>query len=329
LFLAGISFVCYRRPVPDDFDRYIYEAIVRGKSQPLEVIYGIVKHESPRAEESSILDSPEHLRELEPMYAIRPVYIEAISLISPVLPIQKAINFISAASLFGIGLVVLWWTKKALPTALLMAAYPVVILGRLGTPDALAALLAILGLFLLDRENYDALALAILFLSLGVRTDNILLLLAVLAWLVWEKRIAVHSGGLLALLSAAMVFAVNRWAGNYGWIVLFRFSFVGGRYPSQLPHVLSLREYFSALVLGASVIFSRLSIWLLMGILAWLRRPTVLLPLIGIAALAHFLLYPSPEDRYFIWAYIVTGIVLVRSFEATGAPSGMKASDLP
>jgi Gpi18-like mannosyltransferase len=202
-----------------------------------------------------------------------------------------------------------------------MAAYPVVILGRLGTPDALAALLAILGLFLLDRENYDALALAILFLSLGVRTDSVLLLLAVLAWLVREKRIAVYSGGLLAVLAVAIVFAVNRWAGSYGWIVLFRFSFVGGRYPSQLPHVLSLREYFSTLVRGASVIFSHLSIWLLLGILAWLRRPTVLLPLIGIAALAHFLLYPSPEDRYFIWAYIVTGIALVRSFEATGTPS--------
>ncbi len=254
------------------------------------------------------------------MYAIRPLYLEAISLIGSVLPIQKAINFISAASLFGIGLVVLWWTGKVVPTALLMAAYPVVILGRLGTPDALAALLAILGLFLLDRENYYALALAILFLSLGVRTDNILLLLAVLAWLVWEKRITVYSGGLLALLAVAIVFAINRWTGSYGWIVLFRFSFIGGRYPAQLPHVLSLREYFSALIRGAFVIFSHLSIWLLMGILAWLRRPVVLLPLIGIAALAHFLLYPSPEDRYFIWAYIVTGIALVRSFEATAQP---------
>jgi len=73
LFLVGLAYVCYRRPVPDDFDRYIYEAIVRGKSQPLEVVYDTVKHENPRAEESSVLDSPQHLRELEPLYAIRPL----------------------------------------------------------------------------------------------------------------------------------------------------------------------------------------------------------------------------------------------------------------
>ncbi len=329
LFLAGISFVCYRHPVPDDFDRFIYEAIIRGKSQPLEVVYDLVKHESPRAEASSILDSPGHLRELEPMYAIRPLYLEVISAISMILPIQKAINFISAASLFGIGIVALCWTKEPVLTALLMASYPIIILGRLGTPDALAALLTMLSLLLLYQETHLALALGLLFLSLGVRTDNILLLLAVLAWLVWKKRMAVYSGGLLVIFAVALVFAINRWAGNYGWIVLFRFSFIGGRYPAQVPHTLSLREYLSAFLRGTSTIFSHLSIWLLMGILAWLRRPMALLPIVGAAALAHFLLYPSPEDRYFIWAYIVTGIALVRSFEGTRTARQLYAPDLP
>jgi hypothetical protein len=328
LFLLGISFVCYRRPVPDDFDRYIYEAIVRGRSQPLDVVYAIVKHENPRAEESSILDSPEHLRELEPMYAIRPLYLISISTLSAILPIQHAINFISAASFFGIGLVVLCWTRHPILSVLLMAAYPVVALGRLGTPDAFAALLAILSLWLLDQENRLALGLGVLFLSLGVRTDNILLLFAVLAWLVWAKRMKVPVGGLLAAIALALVFAINRWAGSYGWIVLFRFSFVGGRYPAQLPHTLSLREYFTALLRGTFAICSHVSIWLLMGILAWLRRPENLLPLVGVAALAHFLLYPSPEDRYFIWAYVVAGIALVRSFEGASVAPDLKAPSL-
>jgi hypothetical protein len=35
-------------------------------------------------------------------------------------------------------------------------------------------------------------------------------------------------------------------------------------------------------------------------------------------------MFPSPEDRYFIWAYIVTGIALIRSFDPPGLdmPSG-------
>jgi hypothetical protein len=103
--LAGLAFVCYRRPLPDDFDRYIYEAVIRSKSQPIEQVFAAVKHSSPRAEGSTVLDSPQHLRELEPLYAIRPLYLRLISLLSAILPIQKAIDVISAASLFGIGLV--------------------------------------------------------------------------------------------------------------------------------------------------------------------------------------------------------------------------------
>ncbi|MGO9443029.1 MAG: hypothetical protein ACLPXM_21040, partial [Terriglobales bacterium] len=84
VFLAGLAFACYRFPI-DNLDRYIYEAVVRGKSEPVGAVYAVVKHESPRAEQSSVLDSPQHLQELEPMYAIRPIYVAAISAGSRVL----------------------------------------------------------------------------------------------------------------------------------------------------------------------------------------------------------------------------------------------------
>ena len=137
MFLAGLAFACYRRPI-DNLDRYIYEAAVRGKSQSVQVVYPIVKHESPRAEESSILDSPQHLLELEPMYTIRPIYLVVIRVVSSVFLMQSAIRFISATALFGIGIIVLVWTKRPLLSCLLVAASPVVSLGRLGGPDALA-----------------------------------------------------------------------------------------------------------------------------------------------------------------------------------------------
>jgi hypothetical protein len=87
------------------------------------------------------LDSLQHLREIEPLYAIRPLYLKLIEALSEVLPVQHAINCISALSFLGIGIVVLLWTKAPLQSALLMAYYPVLLLGRMGTPDALAALL--------------------------------------------------------------------------------------------------------------------------------------------------------------------------------------------
>jgi hypothetical protein len=269
LFLAAVAVACYRHPIPEDFDRYIYEAIVRGETQPLEVVYAIVKHENPRAESSSILDSPQHLRQLEPMWAIRPIYLAAISLLNRTLPIQKAISLISAISMFGVGIVVLCWTKQPVLGGLLMAATPVPLLGRFGTPDALAALLVISALWTLHRNR--SLALGMLFVSIGVRTDDILILFAILGWLVWEKRLPRVAAAALGAFALGIVFAINHWAGNYGWIVLFRFSFIGGRSPAQIPHTLTLGEYIRVLARGIYTILDQVAAWLLLGVLAWKR----------------------------------------------------------
>ncbi|MGA2746899.1 MAG: hypothetical protein ABSE44_19535 [Candidatus Sulfotelmatobacter sp.] len=323
LFLAGLAFACYRSPV-DNLDRYIYEAIVRGKSQPVEAVYAVVKHASPRAEQSSILDSPQHLQELEPMYAIRPVYLAVISGLSRGVPIQSAISLISAASLFGIGLVVLFWTQRPLLAGLLMAAIPILVLGRLGGPDALAAVLVISALWLVDSNIIVALGL--LFLSLGARTDDILILFAVLVWLAWDRRLPRLVAGALAVAALGIVLGINHWAGNYGWVVLFRFSFVGGRYPAQIPHVLTAGEYVRGLWRGTYAIADQVAIWVLLGILAWRRSRDPLLIVAGCAVLAHFLLYPSGEDRYLIWAYVVAGVSLIRALDGDQAPKLTKNS---
>lgn len=314
LFLLGISFVCYSHPVPDDFDRYIYEAIVRGKSQPVSEVYAIVKHENRRAEESSVLDSPEHLQELEPLYKIRPLYLGLISLVSWKFPIQQSITLISAACYFGIGLVVLFWTKRPLESGLLMAAYPLLVLGRIGTPDALAGLLAIGGLWMIAEEIALVAGLFLLFLSVSARTDNLLILLAVLAWLAWEKRVKLWIAGPIALLALAFTAGINFAAGNYGWIVLFRLSFLGGGSPAQISHSLSTHEYLSVFARNFTVIFSHVAIWILLGILAWRKSRNPLLIVVALTTVAHFILFPSPEDRYLIWAYIVVGVGVIQAF---------------
>jgi hypothetical protein len=315
LFLLGVCLVCYRRPMPDEFDRYIYEAIVRGRTQPIEQVYDAVKHESPRAESSTVLDSPQHLRELEPLYAIRPLYIEIVSLASAFLSIPNAINFVSAASFFGIGIVVYLWTGKPVLSALLLSPYQVLLLGRAGTPDGLAALLVVLGLWFIHR-NRSTLALCVLFVSLAVRTDNVLVLLAVLTWLTLERKLLVYKAVLLAALGVVVVVGINRWAGNYGWVVLFRYSFVSGRYPALIPHTLTFREYFAAFFSGIAVIMTRVALWLLLGMFAYLHEHSRMLLVCAAAVAAHFAMFPSQEDRYLVWAYIVVGSVAICTFGA-------------
>lgn len=316
LFLLCVAFVCYRRPVPDDFDRYIYEAILLGRSQPVDTVYNLVKHESPRTEASSILDSPQHLRELEPLYAIRPLYLGIIALVSTVLPVQQAISFVSAASLLGIGVMVMLWTQRPVLSGLLIAASPVAELGRIGSPDALAALFAISALWLIERRKVHF-GLFLLFLSLGIRTDSILILGSVLAWLVWEHRLSAYVAGAQAIAALGVVLLIDHWAGNYGWVVLFRFSFIAGRYPALIPHTLTPGEYLSAFGRGVEIIFSQFSIWLFVGLLAWMRRPNALLVVAGVAVIAHFALFPSPEVRYLTWAGIIAAVMLVQSLDET------------
>jgi hypothetical protein len=323
LLVLGVSLASYLHPVENDFDRFIYEAIILSRSRPIDAVYNIVKHENRRAEASSVLDSPQHLQEIEPMFAIRPLYLLIVSWVAVFIPLPHAINAVSAISFFGVGLVAIAWSRRPILTGMFMSAYPLLLLARIGSPDALSALLVISGLWLVAECKLEAAGLLLLFLSLSARTDNLLLVLIVLVWLAWEKRLSYLFAAAVASFSVALVLAINHWAGNYGWIVLFRCSFVDPlRWPAGAGHSLSLREYTSALVRALTTIAVHVTLWVLLGILAWMRRHDRVLIVVAVAAAAHFLLFPSPEDRYFLWAYIVAGVSLIRSVSPSDVARG-------
>ena len=334
-FLLCVGVVCLLRPVPDDFDRYIYEAIVRGRTQSLQAIYPIVKHSNPRAEASSVLDSPEHMGQLEPLYAIRPVYIWAIELLARTgLPIQKAINGVSAMSLVGIGLLLFGCTRAPLPCALIMASPAIVLLGRMGTPDALSALFILSSAWALS-ERKDLLGLLLLMTSVWVRTDNVLLVLILLAWLGFEGRLRFLHAGVLAALALCSVLFINHYSGNYGWSILFHYSFIGGRSPAEVPTHVTFRQYAVAFAKGAEQIGGQqMSLWILLGITAFYRgaRPAkfrwMLVPF-AVAAATRFVLFPTIEDRYFAWAYLVVGAAFLEGMFPNEASASQPASSTP
>ena len=318
-FLVALCFVCFKKPIPEEFDRYVYESIARTRRQTVQTIYPIVKHSSPRAEASSIMDSPEHLGQLEPLYAIRPLYLEAIAIAADAgIPYQPAISLISVASLFLIGVTLLWWTGRPLYSALLLASPAVVGIARSGTPDALAALFLVTSVWALTND-WMLPGLSILLASVWVRTDNLLFVLTALIWLMWRKKLSPVKSAALAGLAAASVLAINYFSGNYGWSVLFRYTFVGGRYIAYVPPDLKLSEYVSAVASGIRQIGNQeVTLFLLVGLAAfkWLPKAEALrslLVVVAAAALLRFALFPNPENRYFAWAYLITGTAFIRA----------------
>jgi hypothetical protein len=322
VFLAGLCCVCFLRPVSDDFDRYIYEALLRGRYEDVQKIYPTLKRENPRVAASSVLDSPEHLAQLEPLYAIRPLYLRTIEVVARTgVPIQRAINLVSALSLFGVGIVLLSWTRRPAYCALLMATPAIVVLGRIGTPDALSSLLVLSSAWALVRQRIFA-GVLLLLTSIWARTDNILIVLLVLAWLTWTSKLSLSQSAIFGIVAAASVLVIDHFSGNYGFSVLFRYSFIAGKYPAEiLPHV-TWREYIAALGHGLEEIGGQeLALWILIGVAAWRWLPKsfvsrqLLVP-VALAAVARFLLFPSPENRYFAWAYLIVGACFI---EAIGA----------
>lgn len=329
VFLAALCFVCFKNQVPGDFDRYVYEALVRGKHQSVQVIYPILKHSYPRAEASSILDSPEHLGQLEPLYAIRPMYVQAIAVVAYTgMSYQRAISLVSTLSLFLIGTILLTWTGRPAYSALLVATPAVVGLARIGTPDALSAFFLLTSAWAVATNRMFP-GLALLLASVWVRTDNVLFVIVILIWLAWTKKLLLPHATVLTGLACASVFLINYLSGNYGWRVLFRYSFLGGRYVANVAPDVSFSDYLTMVFVGVRQIGGQeMALFVLIGLAAtkWLPATDSLRPLLtcaAIAAITRFLLFPSPEDRYFTWAYLIAGAALIQAIDAgrsTGQP---------
>jgi hypothetical protein len=321
VFSFAITLACFLRPSTEDFDRFVYEALVRSAHQPVEEIYTMVKHESPRAEISSVLDSPAHLAQLEPLYAIRPLYLRIVSACALVLAPRRAINAVSAGSLLLIALLAFWFTGRALYSGLFMMSPEVIVLGRLGGPDALSTLVVGAGCIALLKDRMFP-GLLLLMLSIWIRTDNVLLALVLLAWLVWNEKIKPSHALVLGALAIGCVEYINFFSGNYGWKVLLHYSFVGGRYPAEITTGITVSQYLKTFLQNLASLLPQLSPFMLLGAAAWqVNRSSerqILLPVL-IAAAARYALFPSMEARYFASACLMAGLIFIRAIPRTSA----------
>jgi hypothetical protein len=180
------------------------------------------------AYKAAVFNDPNSLEQNLPFYTIKIVYVELMRLLKRAgVPYPEASYAISAffASLSILSIAVLsahfgvplFWT----PLFAVFAGFHN--LPRYSTPDAIACFVALISVYLFIKNRRSIYFLAVLMPL--IRTDLLLLsiILMVLIYYVRKDRRSVIFG-FLALLT---YMGVNHFAGSYGYITLFNFTFIG------------------------------------------------------------------------------------------------------
>jgi hypothetical protein len=255
-----------------------------------------------------------------PFFAIRPLYNLTLRQLSKTrLGLLRSALFISAASYFLLGLLLLSWTQKyaSVPVSVILALVtvlspPITMLGRKATSDALATLVAFTALYLLFETPAITAGLVVLLASIYFRTDFVALAGPALV-VSWRRgKIQPWHGVALSALAVGSVLAINHFAGDYGIAMLYFRNFVGTPIaPGEMIVHLSFREYLSAFRSGITQFASSYGLpFALPGIAAfWVssRARQLLAVSAGYLAL-HFLLLPNWQERWFGVFYLSLGV---------------------
>jgi hypothetical protein len=163
--------------------------------------------------------------------------------------------------------------------------------------------------------------------SVYVRTDNVLLVLSVLAYLsILNHTIEKAKAAVLAALAIGSVFVINHFAGDYGARLLYYRAFIAPPVaPGELVAHFGFHDYVVALRAGvAEVLHGDFIAFALMGVVGLLKRPTSAILGLVIVTVAYstsrFVIFPLVEGRYFGLFFLVMGISLVSTLLARHAP---------
>lgn len=263
-----------------------------------------------------------------PFYSIRPGYIFLIRLANLAgFDMFDAPRVVSGIGYLGIGFLLYFWGMEYTNGILLFLWASVVMvsgvmlhLARLVTPDAISTLLVLAGLYLAIEKDRLLPGLLLLFGALFIRTDDVLIILAVLAWLTLKHRLKFYQSTVLAALGCGVVEILNKLSGNYGWKVLFNVSFMKySAYPSAETANVSALQYLRVASHNFHVLDqSYLPLVLLMGVIAWLVKPgykiCTVLGVVGIAMAMHFVLYPTHEVRDYAPLTLISLLAMLSAF---------------
>lgn len=290
-----------------------------------------------------VFQQPEAFYDIMPFYNIKFIYIYSIYALSKLgLSIIHAILAISVLSYLVFSSLLFFIFRRELekqpifllPLYLLTFSSPIIIAARSTTPDMFGAVLLLLGVFLVLKKQI-LWGIAILILSLWVRTDNIIFIGVLLFYMKFfgygEYKInwKVFIWG--SIIALAFYKGINTYFHNFGYWKLYYNSFIDPiSYPSSFDAVVSNNQVY--LILKdkiASLIALRdnkpITYFPFMMILAMisvvyslkngvkLNNIYIALLLISVFTLVFkFAIFPNIQERYFVSYFVIIFIALIK-----------------
>lgn len=337
----GLSYmanaVAMRGASVEEIHDTVYRAAKAGMPAPAFAHLTGNDESAPATENDSFRDratNSYHFAEYLPCFAIRPIFTELVYVLHYWFGVGllNSILLIPVASYWVMGCVVLAWLCRYLATEMavllsmgLMLTPPLWDLPRSTTPDSLSALMVLSAVFLLFEQRKLLPGLILLIASVYVRTDNVILVGFVLAYLcLAESDLRVSHAAVLSLVAICSVALINHFAGDYGPKMLYyRIEHTPTAIGEFVPSF-GIHDYFRDLRMGiAGALHGHYIPFLLMGVVGLLRRRShaiVGLTIVTlICAAAHLVIYPVPETRYFGLFFAVMGIAMASAISANQA----------
>jgi hypothetical protein len=289
---------------------------------------------------SAMRADPVAFAEQLPLYHVRFIYVYLVfALYKLGTPIVLATYAVSGVSVC-IGIWVLAWmargrvgTSAAVVLPVLALAFGAITVGRLSTPDGMAFLgfMVCMVLFLNDRWESMILALALI----GIRTDLVLFSAPFLLYCAFFSRFRKALSIAAFVMSCGLYLWVKWHYGYPGWSTMFRFA-IGEWVPHPLttPATVTVSQYLKAFFIGMWSGANKPAFLLFLVIVAWAGRlifqemksgtPVQAIARMNVVAavslsviyvLAHFLLFPELQERFFLGPYLVSAVALAALLE--------------
>ncbi len=286
-----------------------------------------------------------------PFYRVKPLYVLLCSLLarligSDVVAIQVLSSFATAAA------VLLSWAimrRIGAPTGIWQLALPLswavaggLNLAQLSTPDALAALVTLLLVWIALAEFWTAWRFASLIvtavLSVAVRVDAALFVVALCACEAIFRPNHRRMALIVGVAALASYVAINRLMGSYGYVALINFTFVDHDrllVPDFVAHPLGylrallagIRQLLNADYGGGSMLLLAVSLSVIVVARQWRLRSSperersntsvlALSAALILYLITRFLFFPEPVARFMTGAYVLAGVLFAGALQS-------------
>lgn len=346
LFFAAVCLLvsAYALVRPDynwDMVAYVAAALEDRHSDPVELHAETWKRISEGASQSQLYhlqysnpynkhqwENPVDFQSQLSMYRVKVAYVALIEALEPLTGLVKASMLMSIIPSLALGALCLWWLGRddALQGAFVLA--PILVLADYShmttavVPDMLVSVVSLLAVLLFARKR-DLAACIVLFVSVLIRPDNIVLAFALLLTAIafgWRvlPLLVTFVVGLIACV------AMSKFGGHPGWWAHFYFSCVEiqnsmANFHPDFSFGVALRGYMRGVLVAImdndwpAMFALLLAAWALLNRTGktGTERANALVFALAIGTLGKFASFPLPDDRFYFVSIAAMAVVLV------------------